>query len=88
MSTFDHATLMKDINANLAPFRQSQSEAMGGFAKLAQASMAEGAISAKHKEPSPSGARSHMSSKATLASPRNSSRLGPVGLKLANTKPR
>jgi AhpD family alkylhydroperoxidase len=50
MSTFDHIGLMKDINASLAPFRKSQSEAMGGFAKLAQASMAEGAISAKHKE--------------------------------------
>ena len=41
---------MKDINANLAPLRHAQSEAMSGFAKLAQASMAEGAISAKHKE--------------------------------------
>ncbi len=50
MSTFDHVGLMKDINANLVPFRQSQSEAMGGFSKLAQASMAEGAISGKHKE--------------------------------------
>ena len=50
MSTFDHAGLMKDINASLGPFRQSQSDAMSGFAKLAQASMAEGAISAKHKE--------------------------------------
>ncbi len=50
MSTFDHAGLMKDINASLAPFRKSQSEAMTGFAKLAQASMAEGAISAKNKE--------------------------------------
>ena len=50
MSTFDHAGLMKDINANLAPLRQAQPEAMSGFAKLAQASMAEGAISAKHKE--------------------------------------
>ena len=39
MSTFDHAGLMKDINANLAPLRKSQPEAMGGFAKLAQASM-------------------------------------------------
>ena len=50
MSTFDHAGLIKDINANLAPLRQAQPEAMSGFAKLAQASMAEGAISAKHKE--------------------------------------
>lgn len=50
MSTFDHTALMQDINACLAPFRKTQSEAMRGFAQLAQASMAEGAISAKHKE--------------------------------------
>jgi len=41
---------MQDINACLAPFRKSQSEAMRGFAQLAQSSMAEGAISAKNKE--------------------------------------
>jgi len=50
MSTFDHAGLMQDINECLGPFRKSQSDAMRGFAQLAQASMAEGAISAKHKE--------------------------------------
>ena len=50
MSTFDHTGLMQDINACLAPFRKSQSEAMKGFSQLAQVSMAEGAISAKHKE--------------------------------------
>lgn len=50
MSTFDHHTLIRDINTALKPFRSSQSEAMKGFAQLAQASMAEGAISAKHKE--------------------------------------
>ena len=50
MSTFDHAHLMQDINANLGPFRKSQSEAMQGFGQLARAAMAEGAISAKHKE--------------------------------------
>ena len=37
---------------------------------------------------SPTGERSHMSSKATLASPKNSCSDGPSGLKLANTKPR
>ena len=37
---------------------------------------------------SPSGERSHMSSKATLASPRKSSSDGPDGARLANTKPR
>lgn len=50
MSTFDHAGLMQDINECLGPFRKSQSDAMRGFAQLAQASMAEGSISAKHKE--------------------------------------
>ena len=41
---------MQDINSCLAPFRKSQSEAMRGFGQLAQAAMAEGAISAKNKE--------------------------------------
>lgn len=50
MSTFDHTGLMKDINQALAPFRKSQEPAMQAFAQLAQSSMAEGAISAKHKE--------------------------------------
>ena len=50
MSTFDHPALIHNINEALAPFRKSQSEAMQGFAQLARASMAEGAISAKHKE--------------------------------------
>ena len=50
MSTFEHATLIKNINDNLVPFRKSQSEAMQGFGQLARCSMAEGEISAKHKE--------------------------------------
>jgi len=50
MSTFDHVGLVHDINQALGPFRKSQSEAMKGFGQLAQASMAEGAISARHKE--------------------------------------
>ena len=50
MSTFDHTTLIQNINSNLAPFRKSQGEAMQGFAQLAKASMAEGAVSAKNKE--------------------------------------
>lgn len=50
MSTFDHAGLIQNINASLGPFRKSQSQAMLGFGQLAKASMAEGAISAKHKE--------------------------------------
>lgn len=50
MSTFDHTGLIQNINTNLAPFRQSQSEAMQGFGQLAKAAMAEGQVSAKHKE--------------------------------------
>ncbi len=50
MSTFDHPGLIRDINESLAPFRKGQPEAMAGFGQLARASMAEGAISTKHKE--------------------------------------
>ena len=50
MSTFDHKGLIQDINENLAGFRKAQPEAMAGFGQLARASMAEGAVSAKHKE--------------------------------------
>lgn len=50
MSTFDHPGLIQNINENLVPFRKSQTEAMQGFGQLARAAMAEGVISAKHKE--------------------------------------
>jgi AhpD family alkylhydroperoxidase len=50
MSTFDHSGLIQNINANLAPLRKAQPEAMQGFSQLAKASMTEGAVSAKHKE--------------------------------------
>ncbi len=50
MSTFDHPGLIQGINECLGPFRKTQSDAMKGFAQLAQASMAEGALSTKHKE--------------------------------------
>lgn len=50
MSTFDHTTLIHDINENLAPFRKAQPEAMQGFGQLVRAAMAEGAINAKNKE--------------------------------------
>ena len=50
MSTFDHAGLIQGINESLATFRKAQPETMRGFSQLAQASMAEGAISARHKE--------------------------------------
>lgn len=50
MSTFDHTTLIHNINDNLGPLRKAQPAAMQGFGQLAKASMAEGAISAKNKE--------------------------------------
>ena len=50
MTTFDHSALIHDINEGLAPFRKAQPEAMAGFGQLAGAAMAEGAISARHKE--------------------------------------
>lgn len=50
MSSFDHAGLMQDIRDGLQPFRKTQAEAMRGFDLLARASMAAGAIDAKHKE--------------------------------------
>ena len=50
MSTFDHASLIQNINESLTPFRKSQSEAMQGFGQLAKAAMATGAVSEKHKE--------------------------------------
>lgn len=50
MSTFDHSGLMQHINSGLGPFRKSQAEAMMGFSQLAKASLADGALSEKHKE--------------------------------------
>lgn len=50
MSTFNHSGLMQDINASLASFRKAQPDAMAGFGQLAKASMADGALGAKHKE--------------------------------------
>lgn len=50
MSTFDHTGLMQSINEGMAPLRKFQPDAMQGFGQLAKASMAEGALSTKHKE--------------------------------------
>jgi AhpD family alkylhydroperoxidase len=50
MSTFDHTGLIQNINEQLGPFRKSQTDAMTGFGQLARSAMAEGAVSAKHKE--------------------------------------
>lgn len=50
MSSFEHSGLIQHINENLAPLRKTQPEAMQAFGQLARAAMAEGAVSAKHKE--------------------------------------
>ena len=50
MSSFDHAALMQSINEALGPLRKSQPDAMQGFGQLARAAVADGALSAKHKE--------------------------------------
>jgi AhpD family alkylhydroperoxidase len=50
MSTFDHPTLIQNINQSLGGLRKGQPEAMQCFAQLAKAAMTEGAISEKHKE--------------------------------------
>jgi AhpD family alkylhydroperoxidase len=50
MSSFDHHMLVQNINHNLAPLRKNQPETMQAFGQLARASLAEGAVSAKHKE--------------------------------------
>ncbi len=50
MSTFNAKDLMNGINDKLGPFRKAQSETMLGFGQMAKAAMAEGAVSAKHKE--------------------------------------
>ncbi|MFT3756550.1 MAG: carboxymuconolactone decarboxylase family protein [Pseudoxanthomonas sp.] len=50
MSTPSYKELTREINANLSPFRKTQSETMQGFGALAKAAMAPGAIDAKTKE--------------------------------------
>ena len=50
MSQVNHAQLMQEINHSLQPFRKSQAPTLQGFGHMAQAAMAEGSLSAKHKE--------------------------------------
>lgn len=50
MSTFDAIGLMKGINEELTPFRKAQPDTMTGFGQMAKAAMADGVVSAKHKE--------------------------------------
>lgn len=47
---FDHGGLMHDINDKLALLRKAQPEVLAGFGQMARFAMAEGAVSAKHKE--------------------------------------
>ena len=50
MSTFNHTELIKNISDNLVPLRKSQPDAMHAFGALSKAALAEGVVSAKHKE--------------------------------------
>ena len=50
MSTFNHPELIHNINENLMPLRKTQPDAMAAFGQLARSAMAEGSVSAKHKE--------------------------------------
>jgi AhpD family alkylhydroperoxidase len=50
VSNFDHTALIQGINEGIAQFRKGQPEALAGFGQLSRAAMAEGELSAKHKE--------------------------------------
>jgi AhpD family alkylhydroperoxidase len=50
MSATNYPALTQDITRQLSPFRQSQKSTMQGFSALAQGSLADGALSEKHKE--------------------------------------
>lgn len=46
----DYPALTHQITKSLAPFRQSQKATMQGFGAMAQGSLADNALSEKHKE--------------------------------------
>ncbi|NRT55486.1 carboxymuconolactone decarboxylase family protein [Sphaerotilus uruguayifluvii] len=50
MSETHYPDLTRDISRQLAGFRQNQKGTMQGFGAMAAASMADGALSEKHKE--------------------------------------
>jgi len=50
MSTFDHSSLIHNINESLAPLRKAQPDAMAAFGQLARAAMTDGALGARQKE--------------------------------------
>ncbi|MBO7080925.1 MAG: carboxymuconolactone decarboxylase family protein [Neisseriaceae bacterium] len=50
MSQHDYQALTTELNSKLAEFRKEIPETMKGFGQLAQAGLAEGALTAKEKE--------------------------------------
>lgn len=50
MSSFDHGGLMHDISHGMGTLRQAQPAVMQAFGQLSRAALAEGAVSARHKE--------------------------------------
>lgn len=50
MTTSSYPDLTHDVSRQLMPFRKSQAATMQGFSAMAAAAMADGAVSAKHKE--------------------------------------
>jgi AhpD family alkylhydroperoxidase len=50
MSHLSFKTLTQDLNQALATFRADQPDTMAGFASLAKAALAPGALTAVHKE--------------------------------------
>jgi AhpD family alkylhydroperoxidase len=50
MSTFDHPSLVQNINESLLGLRKAQPDAMQAFGQLARVAMSEGTVSTKHKE--------------------------------------
>ncbi|MBK7000681.1 MAG: carboxymuconolactone decarboxylase family protein [Rhodoferax sp.] len=50
MSTFDHTSLVQNINQQIKSLRTTQPDTMTAFNQLARSAMTEGQVSAKHKE--------------------------------------
>ena len=50
VTSFDHSTLIKNINTGIGALRAAQPEAMQGFSQLAKSAMKSGAVGELHKE--------------------------------------
>lgn len=50
MGTFDHAGLIQRLNVQIGALRRAQPEVMAGFGTMAKTAMADGQLTAKHKE--------------------------------------